>query len=42
MLSGDLQRFLNEINSENNISDINICDDITFIIIPPTFVPGSI
>ena len=38
MLSGDLQRFLNEINSENNKSD----DDITFIIIPPAFMPRGI
>ena len=32
MLSDELQRFLNEINSENNKSDIITCDDITFVI----------
>ena len=32
MLSDELQRFLNEINIENNKSDIITCDDITFVI----------
>ena len=32
MFSDELQRFLNEINSANNKSDIIICDDITFVI----------
>ena len=32
MLSDELQRFLNEINSENNKSDITTSDDITFVI----------
>ena len=33
MLSDELQRFLNETNSENNKSDIITCDDITFVIV---------
>ena len=32
MLSDELQRFCNEIYSENNISDIITNDDITFVI----------
>ena len=32
MLSGELQRFFNEINSENNKSDIITRGDITFVI----------
>ena len=32
MLSNELQRFLNEINSESNKSDIITCNDITFVI----------
>ena len=32
MLSDELQRFINEINSENNKSDIFTCDAIIFSI----------
>ena len=32
MLSNELQRFINEINSDNNKTDIITYDDITFVI----------